>query len=97
MAYIPEISFFYNRLNENERNKMVSKVKIIEQDETSFDFEVKRFFDSVSKIILPLIFPILLFNSSIGKIFKSKVLGQMDGFRPNIKFKDIAGLGNAKI
>lgn len=44
-----------------------------------------------------MIFPILLFNSSLGKIFKSKVLGQTDGFRPNIKFKDIAGMGNAKI
>jgi len=30
-------------------------------------------------------------------MFKSKVLGQTDGFRPNIKFKDIAGLGNSKI
>jgi len=56
-----------------------------------------RFFTAVNKVILPLIFPILLFNSSLGKIFKSKVLGQTDGFRPNIKFKDIAGLGNSKI
>ena len=62
-----------------------------------FDYEAKRFFSSVNKVILPLIFPILLFNSSIGKVFKSKVLGQNDGFRPNIKFKDIAGLGNSKI
>jgi hypothetical protein len=33
----------------------------------------------------------------MGKIFKSKILGQNDGFRPNVFFKDIAGLGNAKI
>lgn len=48
-------------------------------------------------MVLPLIVPFLLFNSSIGKVFKTKFLGQNDSFRPTIKFKDIAGLGNAKI
>lgn len=76
---------------------MISKVKIIEQDFTPVDKEFKRFFSTVNKIVLPLLFPILLYNSSAGKIFKSKVLGQTDAFRPNIKFKDVAGLGNAKI
>lgn len=43
-------------------------------------------------------FPILLYNSSMGKIFKNKFLGQVnEASRPNIHFKDIAGLGNAKI
>jgi hypothetical protein len=42
--------------------------------------------------------PFLLFNSGMGKMFKSKFLGQMsDAVRPNVHFKDIAGLGNAKI
>jgi hypothetical protein len=61
------------------------------------DSKIRRFFSAINKVILPLIFPILLFNSSLGKIFKSKVLGQTEGFRPTIKFKDIAGMGNAKI
>ena len=76
---------------------MVSKIKIMEQDFTPVDVEVKRFFSTINKIILPLLFPILLFNSSVGKIFKSKVLGQTEAFRPTIKFKDVAGLGNSKI
>lgn len=42
-------------------------------------------------------FPFLLYNSSMGKIFQSKFFGQLDGLRPNIFFNDIAGLGNAKI
>jgi len=69
----------------------------MEQDFTPIDKKAKRFFSTINKIILPLLFPILLFNSSVGKIFKSKVLGQAEAFRPNIKFKDVAGLGNAKI
>jgi len=76
---------------------MISKVKILEQDYIPFDKELKRFFSTVNKVILPLLFPILLFNSSLGKIFKSNVLGQAEAFRPTIKFKDVAGLGNAKI
>lgn len=84
-------------MKEIEKNKTTQKVKIIEKEETIFDYEAKRFFSSINKVILPLIFPILLFNSSIGKVFKSKVLGQNEGYRPNIKFKDIAGLGNSKI
>jgi hypothetical protein len=51
----------------------------------------------IAKIGLPLMIPFLLYNSSVGMIFKSKVLGQLDGTRPNVFFKDIAGLGNAKI
>jgi hypothetical protein len=46
---------------------------------------------------MPLFFPLLLMNSSYGKIFKSNFLKQNDAFRPTVKFNDIAGLGNAKI
>ena len=41
--------------------------------------------------------PFLLYTSSLGKIFQSKVLGKVDGARPTVLFNDIAGLGNAKI
>lgn len=60
---------------------------------------MKRFFSTLNKLILPLMLPILLYNSSMGKMFQSKFLGQMtaEGKRPNVLFKDIAGLGNAKI
>lgn len=47
---------------------------------------------------MPLLFPILLFNSRLGMVFKTKVLGQSETVtKPNVLFKDIAGLGNAKI
>ena len=97
MSYVPEIGLFYRRVEEIEQTKATQKVRIIEKDEMYPDHEFKRFFEAVNKVILPLIFPVLLFNSSIGKVFKTKVLGQMEGFRPEVKFKDIAGLGNAKI
>jgi len=59
---------------------------------------IKRFFSTLNKLILPLMLPILLYNSSMGRIFQNKFLGQMaEGKRPNVLFKDIAGLGNAKI
>jgi len=59
---------------------------------------IKRFFTTLNKIILPLLLPILLYNSSMGKMFQNKFLGHTtDGSRPNVLFKDIAGLGNAKI
>lgn len=59
---------------------------------------MKKFFSTLNKIILPLMLPILLYNSSMGKMFQTKFLGQMtDASRPNVHFKDIAGLGNAKI
>jgi hypothetical protein len=59
---------------------------------------IKRFFTTLNKILLPLIFPVLLYSSGMGKMFKSKFLGQSEAaFRPNVLFKDIAGLGNAKI
>lgn len=59
---------------------------------------MKRIIKTFIKLALPVIFPILLFNSRLGMIFKSKVLGQTDTLtRPTVLFKDIAGLGNAKI
>ena len=48
-------------------------------------------------MILPIIFPVLLLRSSAGKVFQSKVIRTNEGFRPDVKFTDIAGLGNAKI
>ena len=42
-------------------------------------------------------FPFLLYNSSMGKIFQNKYFGELNGLRPSVFFKDIAGLGNAKI
>lgn len=72
-------------------------MRIIEQEEITIDSKIRRFFKAILKVVMPLVFPILLFNSSIGKLFKTNVLGQTEGFRPNIKFKDIAGMGNAKI
>lgn len=91
------INLFYEKLADVEKNKTVQKVKIIERDVVPIDEEIRRFFTSINSLVIPLFFPLLLMNSSIGKMFRSKVLGQADGFRPNIKFKDIAGLGNAKI
>lgn len=97
VSYVPEIELFYQRIREIEKNKTTQRAKIIEKEEETFDEKFKRFFTAINKVILPLLFPILLFNSSVGKVFKTKVLGQTEGFRPDIKFKDIAGLGNAKI
>ena len=41
--------------------------KIIEKDKESYIKDFIRFSTSITKIVLPLIFPILIFNSSIGK------------------------------
>lgn len=50
------------------------------------------------KVCVPMVFPYLLFKSRLGMIFKSKFLGQAETVsKPNVLFKDIAGLGNAKI
>ena len=47
---------------------------------------------------MPMLFPILLYRSKLGNMFKTNVMGQTDALtRPNVLFKDIAGLGNAKI
>lgn len=74
------------------------KTKLIMEIEEPFDEKVKRLTRAVVKMGLPLLFPILLFNSRLGMIFKTKVLGQAETVtKPNVLFKDIAGLGNAKI
>ena len=62
-----------------------------------FDVVLKRFFTTFNKILLPLMLPFLLYNSGLAKAFQSKFLGQLDAMRPNVRFNDIAGLGNAKI
>lgn len=69
----------------------------MEREESLLDKQFIRLIKNINLLVLPLVFPLLLYNSSVGKMFKTKVLGQNEGFRPNIKFKDIAGLGNAKI
>lgn len=52
----------------------------------------------IAKLVTPLFIPIFLFRSSMAMVFKNKVLNQMENLtRPNVKFTDIAGLGNAKI
>ena len=76
VSYVPEIQLFYQKLAQIEKKKMISKVKVVEQDDSPIDNQLKRFFATFNKLVLPLLFPILLFNSSLGKVFKSKVLGQ---------------------
>lgn len=97
ISYVTEIGLFYDKIKDIEKNKATQPVKIMEKDETYLDSELVRIISAVNKVFLPLLFPALLYNSSIGKVFKTKVLGQTEGFRPDVKFKDIAGLGNAKI
>lgn len=42
-----------------------------------FDEKVKRIMRTFVKLGMPLLFPVLLFNSRLGAIFKTKVLGQV--------------------
>ena len=66
--------------------------------EESFNQKLKRYVHVTVKVISPLIIPILLFRSSLGKFFTNNVLKQSEILnRPNVLFRDIAGLGNAKI
>ena len=96
MTHVPEIDLFYQRLKEVEKSKS-QKVHIIERDDFVIDREFKRVARAIMGVVMPLVFPILLYNSSAGKLLKTKFLGLNEGFRPSIKFTDIAGLGNAKI
>jgi hypothetical protein len=74
------------------------KTKIIIEDEQYFEEKVKRFCRTLTKVALPIIFPIMLFNSRLGMVLKSKVFGQnQTSLKTNVFFKDIAGLGNCKI
>jgi len=89
--------FLLNRIKYEEEFKTY-RTRIIEKEVIYFDIMIKRFFSTLNKLILPLMLPILLYNSSMGRMFQNKFLGQMtEGKRPNVLFKDIAGLGNAKI
>lgn len=84
-------------INEIEMNKIV-KTKIVMKTGEYFNQKLKRYIVFGVKVLSPLLIPVLLFRSSLGKIFTSNVLKQTEGInRPNVKFTDIAGLGNAKI
>ena len=96
VTFVPEIDLFYQKLKQIEKGKS-QKVQIIEKNDFVIDKEFNKFAKAVMGVLMPLVFPILLYKSSTGKLFKNMFLGQNDGFRPTIKFKDIAGLGNAKI
>jgi hypothetical protein len=93
---IDEPEVLIDRIKYSEEFKTY-KTKIIEREVIAVDVFLKRHFSLFVKVIIPLMFPFLLFNSSMGKIFQNKFFGQLDGLRPNIFFNDIAGLGNAKI
>jgi len=74
------------------------KTKIVMEVDETIDEDFKRLVKTATKLVLPILFPVLLFNSRLGMVFKTKVLGQVETMsRPNVLFKDIAGLGNAKI
>lgn len=94
---IQDPQFLLNRIKYEEEFKTY-RTRIIEKEVIYIDIMIKRFFSTLNKLILPLMLPILLYNSSMGRMFQTKFLGQMtEGKRPNVLFKDIAGLGNAKI
>ena len=94
---IQDPQFLLNRIK-NEEEFKTYRTRIIEKEVIYIDIMIKRFFSTLNKLILPLMLPILLYNSSMGRMFQTKFLGQMtEGKRPNVLFKDIAGLGNAKI
>lgn len=96
-----DIDIFYEKFNEivNARKamKLDIDVKLYEIIFTSMDQQFRNILKGFLFFLAPLIFPFLLYRSSIGKIFKSKSIGELYGQRPNIYFEDIAGLGNAKL
>lgn len=80
-----------------EETKLVKTRFIIYKDDTWTD-KCKNVLRVATKTLLPLLFPILLYNSKLGSIFKTSMFGKTDSLlRPNVLFSDIAGLGNAKI
>jgi hypothetical protein len=82
------------KMEENKSNK----TKIIMKNSESFDQEIKKVMQIMVNVCLPLVVPVLLYRSSMGKILTSRILGHSQlAARPNVKFNDIAGLGNAKI
>ena len=58
---------------------------------------IRKNISNFTKMALPIIIPYMLLKSSAGKVFQSKFIQSNSAFRPDVKFKDIAGLGNAKI
>ena len=95
-ANVMEISLFYRRIRELEKNKSTKKVRIYEGEGRDLSQQLTRSASTSAKLILPILIPILLMTSSAGRMFKS-VIQSNKGYRPDVLFKDIAGLGNAKI
>ena len=62
-------------INEIEMNKIV-KTKIVMNTEEYFNQKLKRYIVFSVKVLSPLLIPVLLFRSSLGKIFTSNVLKQ---------------------
>ena len=73
-----------------------TQIKLITKK--AWDDQLKEYIRNYVHIFLPLLFPIMLYRSKLGNFFKSTMMGESDAIaKPNILFKDVAGLGNAKI
>lgn len=53
------------------------KTKIVMEVDETIDEDFKRLVKTATKLVLPILFPVLLFNSRLGMVFKTKVLGQV--------------------
>ena len=95
-ANVMEISLFYRRVRELEKNKSARKVRIYEGEGRDLSQQLTKSASISAKMILPILIPVLLTTSSAGKMFRS-IIKSNEGYRPDVLFKDIAGLGNAKI
>ena len=80
-----------------EANKTFKTKIFIEKKKTNLAVIMQSILIT-QKVLLPLLLPVLIFSSSMGKVFKRQILGHSEGMaKPSTLFKDIAGLGNAKI
>ena len=95
-ANVMEISLFYRRVRELEKNKSTRNVRIYEGEGRDLSQQLTKSASISAKLILPILIPILLATSSAGKMFRS-IIKNNEGYRPDVLFKDIAGLGNAKV
>lgn len=92
-----DLEKFQTIVAQHERGK-VGKTQIKLITEKTWDDKLKELIRNNVNIFLPLLFPILLYRSKLGGFFKSTMMGEADVIaKPNVLFKDIAGLGNAKI
>ena len=97
VANVPEIPLFYEKIKDIEKSKTTPKVKIFEKEMVDPAQVIRKNLSNFTKMALPIIIPYMLLKSSAGKVFQSKFIQSNSAFRPDVKFKDIAGLGNAKI